>query len=263
MFRLSQERAAFWATIAKWASRALGVAAIFIGVLAKAKDSYPDLLQKFPDLAKVHDEAWWLLPTILILLPTVDWIRRWTERKTLWPIVKAILDDFRSRLFPTNGDPSHYHRATLFRRCAWVWRKKSLRSPGRGWVKVYERSGHTTQNSRTVFRAPNDPDKATGVAGTTWAWNRMVIVENLPNLETSPTSENFIEYAQRSNCPEKDIRELRPRSRSLCGIPIEVKGSLWGVLVIDSRSPTLPTDAIQTHHPMAAKFLAKVLEQLR
>ena len=258
---LSGEAAEFLGRLSRWASRVLSVASIWSGAALKLQEGRPELLNSYPSLA-LAVPPWWLLPILLLLLPLVEWFRRYTDRVTLWPVVKSTLDDFRRHLFGSVDDPAHHHRVTLFRRCWWVWRMKTVRNPAIGWVKVFERSGHTTQNSRTIFRAPNEPDNARGIAGTTWAWDKVVFVEDLPDLSGNPSEKKIAEYASRSNCDIDDISNRRPRSRALCGIPIEVKGRKWGVLVIDSRNPTLPRAAIEANQPFVARYLGRVLERL-
>jgi len=258
---ISTEAAQFWGRLARWASRLLSVASIWAGVALKLQEAKPGLLGAHP-LLMLAVPPWWALPILLLLLPLVEWFRRYTDRVTLWPIVKSTLEDFRRHLFGSIDDPTHHHRVTLFKRCWWVWRIRTVRHPAIGWVKIFERTGHTTQNSRTVYRAPNNPDLARGIAGTTWAWNKTVFVEELPDLSGSPAAERVADYAKRSNCDFEDIRSRLPRSRSLCGFPIEVKGRVWGVLVVDSRNTTLPRAAIEVNQPFVAKFLGRVLERL-
>jgi hypothetical protein len=203
-------------------------------------------------------------PILLIATPLSDSFRRWLERKTLWPLVKEILEEFRKQIYPASKDPVHLHRVTLFRHCAWVARRRLFKRPfGFGWLKIIERSGHTSLNSRTVFYAPNDPDKAEGVAGIAWAWNTVVFREDLPDLRGSKAEEAGLEeYAKGSNTPLSLVKDLMPVSRSLCGIPIEVKGRVWGVLVVDSRHPKLPKKLIEQHCVLAAKFLSRILERV-
>jgi hypothetical protein len=197
---------------------------------------------------------------LLIAVPIADAARRWIEKQTLWPLVKSTLEDFKSRIYPA-ADPQFRHRITLFRYSPWVWRWRAFRQFGFGWVYIVERTGHTTQNSRTIFRAPNDPDGAEGMAGTTWACNQLQAIETLPDLAASGWENLAATYAADTCCPLDEIRRRRPKSRSFCGIPVEVKGKVWGVLVIDSRDPTLPKKLISTHYQTAAKHLGRLLER--
>jgi GAF domain-containing protein len=60
------------------------------------------------------------------------------------------------------------------------------------------------------------------------------------------------------------MRKRLSMARSYLGIPIEVKGERWGVIVLDSRSPNgirppegLPYDTYR----VMAKFLEQMLER--
>jgi hypothetical protein len=259
--RISAEALAWWLWVSKWATRVFGAASVVAGVLVKvapsalgfdADKSTDELVQRIAQIA---------FPGLLIAVPIIESLRRRFERKSLWPLVKEILDEFRKQIYPR--DELHLHRVTLFKRCAWVLRKRFFSFRGWGWLKIIERSGHTSRNSRTVFFAPNDEDKAEGVAGLAWAWNTVVYREELPDVRNGAPSERaFKLYAEGSNTSIDLVKQLRPASRSLCGIPVEIGGRVWGVLVVDSRVTKLPQDKIEQHYPLAAKFLSRILERL-
>jgi hypothetical protein len=259
--RISPEALSWWMWVTKWVTRVLGAASIAAGLLVKvapsalgfeADKAIDDSVQHFAQIA---------FPLLLVSVPVFESFRRRLERKTLWPLIKEILDEFRKQIYPRNE--LHLHRVTLFKRCGWVFRKRFFDAPGWGWLKIIERSGHTRRNSRTVFFAPNDEDKAEGVAGLAWAWNTVVYREDLPDVKGgTPSDRVFKLYADGSNTPIDLVRELRPSSRSLCGIPVEVGGQIWGVLVVDSRQVKLPQDKIEQHYPLVAKFLSRILERL-
>jgi hypothetical protein len=259
--RISQDILIFWQPILRWLCRALGVACVLAGVLVKADLQGLDGLGLRIDQAHLRELAQLLFPLLLIVVPALESLRRWMERKTLWPLVKDVLEEFRKQLCPR--EDLHRIRVTLFKRSRWVFRIRFLKRPGWGWLKIVERSGHTSQNSRTVFFAPNDPDRAEGVAGLAWAWNTVVIREDLPDVKSgSPKESQWRNYAAGSNASVDLVKELRPGSRSLCGIPVEVSGRVWGVLVVDGRDPKLPSDKIQQHYSIVAKFLSRILEKV-
>lgn len=248
----------------KWATRLLGAASVLAGTLIKIAPSSIGLGSDHETDAAIQRLAPIAFASLLILVPVLDSLRRWLERKTLWPLVKEILEEFRKQIYPNGRHPAHMHRVTLFRHCKWVLRRRFLdHLPRTGWLKIIERSGHTTRNSRTVFFAPDDPDRAEGVAGIAWAWNTVVFKEHLPDLRNETVTEDrLVEYANNSNTPLEVVRQLNPVSRSLCGIPIEVNGRVWGVLVVDSRQPQLPQALIEQHYVLAAKFLSRILERV-
>lgn len=264
MIRISQEGRLRAVAVLKFVTRTLGVASILVGIAFKLPAEQVEILsQKNWLAAQLFTNLWWVMPLVLVLLPVTEAFRRWVEKQTLWPLVKAVLEDFKARLYPTSkGDPAFAHRITLFRYCKWTVRWRAIREMGLGWVRIVERTGHTTQNSRTVFRAPNDPDRAEGMAGSTWVANQLLFVEHLPDLSASNWESKAPKYAADTKCSLEEIKRRRPKSRSMCGIPVEVKGRVWGVLVIDSRDSTLPRAEIEAHYQMAAKYLSRLLERL-
>lgn len=259
----SQDALKFWLRLAKWLGRVLAVASIVAGTLIKVAPSSIGLVPATQDAA-VQKFAIVAFPLLLILVPSIDAIRRFLERRTLRPLIKEVLEEFRRQIFPGTKDPLHFHRVTLFRHRPWVFRWDCIRAGAKfGWLKVVSRTGHTTQNSRTVFFAPNDPEQAQGVAGVAWAWGQTVFKEGLPDLSVANVSDEILqEYAAASNADFEYIKKLKPRSRSLCGIPIEVQGRIWGVLVVDSRDARLPQKLINQHYAPAVKFLSRILERV-
>jgi hypothetical protein len=250
----------FWVRLV---TRTLAVLSVVCAALLKVPaDFQKAVVDNSQVLGFLQHQAWWALPALLVSVPAGDALRRWIERQTLWPLVKALLNDFRNRLYPQSTDPAHFHRVTLFRHAKWVWRWRAIKARALGWVYIVERTGHTTQNSKTIFRACNDPELAVGVAGTTWTANQLTYFEGLPILRDESHESELAQYASKTNCSLDEIRRRRPQSRSLCGIPVEVKGRVWGVLVIDSRYAELPKDRIESNHPIVAKFLGRLLERL-
>jgi len=179
----------------------------------------------------------------------------------LWNTVHSYLDSFREEAFNVGlDDAQHHHRVTLFRYKPWYWHFR--RWPWSGWLVPVERSGHTTQASISVYRAPDDADKAEGVAGMTWARRRIVNVSNLPDLSEDPSRDDMQRYAKATGMNLEVVKKKRPKARSFCGIPVEIKGEVWGVLVLDSRSADgINTNSQILYRPLG-KFLAKILERV-
>ena len=167
----------------------------------------------------------------------------------IWKAIQAVFNEFGERAFNRkDDDPVHYHRVTLFqyvqlwklgRLWLYPWRWQAGRLPWSGWLVPVARSGHTTKRCNAVFLAPDDADRAEGVAGQVWATNSQILVEELPALDSSSSDEVIADYATRTFVPEEWVRArlTKPLPRSLCGVPIEVDGRIWGVLVLDSRVP--------------------------
>jgi hypothetical protein len=153
------------------------------------------------------------------------------------------LDEYRREFFDKqpgiDGQPRHFHRITLYR-YAWHWCFRGL--PWSGWLVPVARSGHTSRSGLPTFKAPiNKPDDAEGIAGQAWVNWGTVTLSDLPDMhENTPSDESVAEYARQAWVSEKWLRRRigtsgRSNARSFLGIPVDVKGKKWGVLVVDSR----------------------------
>jgi hypothetical protein len=203
--------------------------------------------------------AWLAVPGLLLLAAAFGWARATIGDPRIWRVVHDTLDQFREKLFQhTPDDQMHEHRVTLFQRVPWCWCFR--RWPWDGWLIPVERSGHTTQRSGSIFKAPDNADHVEGVAGMTWSRRKPVYVPNLPDLTPSATDAEIQDYARNSWVSEEYVRKQRPRFRSLYGIPVEVKGQIWGVFVVDSRHPIIREKEVKQYYKMIARFLGKTLE---
>lgn len=193
-----------------------------------------------------------------------------------WRAVQRVLNEHRLVAFDVHdGDPVHHHRVTLFKRMRWeaclrpctYWAWGWKRWPLDGWLIPVARSGHTTQRTDVIFMAPDDAENAEGVAGQTWACDQVLVINDLPDVSNDPTNENITDYAKRSFLSEDWVRKRmgkRQLSRSLCGIPLEVRGERWGVLILDSvrenaiKDKARPWDNYRTLVPV---FLEQLLSR--
>lgn len=181
----------------------------------------------------------------------------------MWSVVQCVLDQFQQFAFSDRReDPLHHHRVTLFRAVR-------LRHPWKVWpwsrcLKAVARSGHTTQRSTVIFRIPDDADKAEGVAGRTWSTRRTVQVDGLPDLGGVVNEQMLAEYAGktfvRRHWLEKWRRREQRPARSFCGVPVEVRNEIWGVLVLDSRDERPIGPRQRSVYNSLAKILGAVLE---
>lgn len=210
-------------------------------------------------LRRNQDNAWWFLPTLMALVGTAQLGKRFVGPPIVWSTLKAVLDLFREHTFGTiEDDPVHFHRVTLFkhRRFAFTFSE----NPFGGRLVPFERSGHTTRVCRSKFRAPDDADKCEGIAGRTWATGKPVRVAGLPDTLSGADVE-LQAYADATYMTVEDVRRLRPKARSYLGLPVEVGGRVWGVIVLDSRGvDTIDDGAIKTYR-IVAKVLGKLLEK--
>jgi hypothetical protein len=216
----------------------------------------------FKEVVKdLQQSAWVFLPTLLIASGLLGLARKILSPPWLWQTVHTYLDVFRADVFDSATDGAyHHHRVTLFRYVKWRFSLRAV--PWAGWLVPVERSGHTTQSHISCFLAPDDADRAEGIAGKTWARNRVCGISNLPDLSNNPSSDELAEYAEQSGLSVHQLRKKMPKTRSMFGIPVEVKGNLWGVIVVDSRSPDGIKRDVETIYRPLGKFLPKLLERV-
>jgi hypothetical protein len=274
-------RVTFWSAIYRVAAvsqyLAAGAATLIGGLLRTKPERWGDL---GAGLAWVQENSWWLIPVFAGVVLVSRGLCDWIGRPWVWEAVRTVLNDFRKQSFTLSSDDAvHQHRVTLFRRVTWVWwiwpfRGKwwpwgKRRWPWSGWLVPVVRSGHTTQQTSSVFLAPDDADSAEGVAGVTWARQDVVLQTDLPDLSGTPTDEAIRQYATRAFVDVEWVRQrLAKRSpcpRSLCGIPVMVSGKLWGVIVLDSRSPSairVNSSIYKVYQDVTPAFLAELLKRV-
>ncbi|WP_376692755.1 hypothetical protein [Wenzhouxiangella sp. EGI_FJ10409] len=165
-----------------------------------------------------------------------------------WETVETLLGELREHLIADKylREPLHHHRVTLFRHQKFkldpgirrLWRKgEPWRWPWKGWLVQVARSGHTTQNTKRTFCAPDYAELAEGVAGQTWVRLTTFEVRDIdpPTLDDPDSISN---YAQETYVSEEYVKaKLRATEtfpRSMIGFPIEKGGKPWGVIVVDS-----------------------------
>jgi hypothetical protein len=181
----------------------------------------------------------------------------------IWDSVHEVLDQLRLLAFDKckTTDPVHHHRVTLFKAVVDPWFPFRIRRYLR-WLVPVERSGHTTRNSSVAFRIPDNADEAEGIAGQTWAINKVLVVKGLPDIANLKKGQAALvkDYAERTFVTVDWIRKENPVGRSFCGIPVEVKGKLWGVLVFDSRDENSIDDQEASRvYQQYGKFLGNLL----
>lgn len=235
-----------------------GIALATIQASTKADPSQWQLGSDF--LIWLQQNAWATVPLLMVALGLMQ-ITRWTIGPPwVWDTVHHLLDSFQGYVFEGESGPLQHHRVTLFkyvrvrpRLCRWPWS---------GWLVPVERSGHTARRNRTSFLAPDDAEQAEGIAGQTWVQNRVVVVNELPDINENPSRDVLAEYAQRTWIAETWVlQKQRQHARSFCGIPVEVKGKLWGVIVLDSRNPgAIDQNAIR-FYSLIGRCLGKLLER--
>lgn len=176
-------------TVLQWSS---GIIVTIVGASLKA--DIEEVRAWFPAAVRTltwsQNNAWLLIPILTVVVGFAQVVRRTLGAPWVWAVVHSLLDILQKRAFGEEPEaPLHHHRATLFRHVTWKFCLR--RWPWSGWLVPVERSGHATRRSSVFFRAPDDADRAEGVAGQTWACSGVIFRDNLPNLDgtasTTPT----------------------------------------------------------------------------
>lgn len=258
-------------TAAGWIAIASGVVGAFVGASLKAdpKD-WPSIATP---LLAVQGSTYWLVPLCALTTGGLTAFRRVIGPPWVWGAIHEFVDSFRNHIFKHQEDDAlHHHRVTLFQFCPW-WRWPCF------FVKVdlnaklipIERSGHMTKKSKCYFLAPDDGDSVFGVAGAAFTRQKTIVISGLPEITTDSTKEEISLYAKLGYVTEDWVRERIDRmrknpnagfARSYCGIPIKVKGKVWGTIVIDSRHPTAIDDADEGVYELLGRSLSKLLERV-
>lgn len=190
--------------------------------------------------------------------------------------LKFILDEYQQKVFHANGAPQDHDRVTIFqhkKNCIFVrhWSAKRFfipwgnKPPLSDYLVPVLRSGHISQNTKAVFYAPDESDRAEGVAARAWASNRSIILNNLPAMRSASPNRDVKNYAESTFCDvnmvRKYISEGRQMPRSIAAIPIDCGGKIWGVVVLDSRSPNGVTDESVQHYQLTVALIGQLLER--
>jgi hypothetical protein len=245
-----------------WLQGLLSVFSVIVPALLKAD---PDQIKNiFGDSIKntviyIQQNTWWIILILLTAIFLIDRYRKIIGNPKDWGIIQYWLNDLREKVFSNCLDEElHHHRITLFKHCKFYFCNRKW--PWSGWLIPVIRSGHTTQKSNSYFMAPDQADKVEGVVGQTWSRNVPVYVPRLPDLSIQPTEEKIIKYAKSTWVSPESVNKRKFPQRSYYGIPVEVNGKLWGVIIIDSYNAQLRLSVIRKAYNNVAKVFDKVLE---
>ncbi len=225
-----------------WASwlAALG-AAIIAATLKADTSSYSQWPLFLSGITFLRGSAWWTLPATTIVAAGSQQLRSRIGSRYRWKTVQVLVDHYREETFGKNehtkDDPLHFHRVTIFKQCRWrLW---FVRWPWSGWMIPVVRSNYATKSRISCFRASlDDPYSTCGIAGQAFVSCKRISVSDLPDLcVPQTTDDDFKRYAERTFVTTEVLRDDPPSSRSLLGIPIELNGTLWGSIVLDSQNP--------------------------
>lgn len=224
------------------------VAGIIAALLAGSSKAEPDKIRPHvPLLASALEwvQQWsWTAAVIMIAIGILQLLRTQMGPPWVWHAVHKILDKYRDEVFREQftrdaNERLDHHRVTLFRHVSWL--RVCWRLPWGARLIPLERSGHLTQRTRACFLAPDDGDRAEGIAGLAWSRKHPIAISGLPELRLDSPSVEIEDYAQKTNVSTKRVTKAVKKGkrlpRSLCGIMVEVKGLPWGVVVLDSQKP--------------------------
>jgi len=206
-------------------------------------------------------------PVLIVAIAFAQLTLRWIEAPRVWSAVHGILDDFRDHVFSHLKDRAeHERRVTLFKfvrfRWWWCW-------PLRHWVVPVERSGESTRRRVSTFHAPLDqPGKAEGVAGQSFATGRVIRLRQLPVVTADKVDADALrEYSKEAGASEGRLRKWlaehpgQQLPTSVCGMPVVVNGRRWGVIVLDACGDLEYDERFVRDYKLYASVLEKLLSR--
>lgn len=217
-------------------------------------------------LYELQKYSWFILIISACAIILLNMILQWIGEPWRWNAIQVVLNTLRDNVYKKQypSDPIHFHRVTLFKHVPLsvgprIW-------PWSGWLVPMSRSGHTNQNVRSVFKAPDDGDNAEGVAGLAWISKETEYLSNLPEITTKSSDELIADYANATNVSvpfvKRRISKNRSNPRSLIAIPIEVNNQVKWIVVLDSRHPNdlqkIADDAASNYTPIISYLLRGV-----
>lgn len=218
-----------------------------------------------------------------LIVYLVSWLITRSVDPKLWDEIQFILDRYQEKCFGDDVERDH-HRVTLFqlkKRCFFIkhWSSKHWFWPY-GNAGVWQnflvptlRSAHLSKKTKACFHVPDDGEKCEGIAGAAYRSRSIIVRNNLPDLAKKGSSNDAKKklsldkriYAKSTNCPESmvDLYLKREKAvpRSIGATPIDVNGDIWGVIVLDSRSPDAITKESLKNFTIVIATIGKLLER--
>ena len=262
-----------------WMSGAAAFFATALGLI-NGIDEKEDWLKSRPIASRcvefIQENAIWMYLIIIVLVLVSEIYKRFGD-PWVWEKIKFILDEYQGKAFNVNGaTPADHNRVTLFRytqNCMFQrhWSSNSWYNPGgknplfSSYLLPVLRSGHMSQKTKAMFYAPDSSDKAEGIAALAWASRQAISAPGLPLITAKSNKSDRKQYAEATfsdiKMIDKYAAEGRPMPRSISAIPIESSGSIWGVIVLDSRSPGGVSDNAVEHYRLTVALVGHLLER--
>ena len=191
--------------------------------------------------------AFLVLPLATIVVAVSAELRRVVRSTATEKVVKALLDDFLKEGFE-DDDASTAHRVTLFKHTRFVLSPFCClfgKNPYGGWLVPFERAGEFSLGTGVKFYAPkDDPEKFEGVVGYIFGTGNCECIEGLPDIQNKVSESKIDKYATATGVTSLYVKNRLKRKkvmpRAFWGIPIEVGGRRWGVLLVDSFESRIP-----------------------
>lgn len=255
--------------IAKYGALVTTLAATIAVFLDKLKlESIPNSLSFLqPGILRLQSAEWYVIPGITAIATGFVWWNKSITPPWIWEAVHVFMDSYRDPVFKSVvEDPIDHHRITLFQYFPWWKCIYCARWPWKTRLIPVERSGHISQRTSSTFCAPDDPEKAEGIAGRAWRTLRVITVSGLPDVRSHPTEANISDYARRTWVKPSWVRSRIARRKSLArsyvGIPIRANGKPWGVIVIDSMGEKTVESLETSVYDLMGKTLSPLLERV-
>lgn len=187
-----------------------------------------------------------------------------------WQIIKFVLDEFQEDAFKENmNDPKDHHRITLFqKKRVWTifdskWYKRKIID--RCLVPIL-RSGEQSQRAFARFPITDVSDENESVAARAYSCNSAFAVTDLPEITKKTTKTAQHQYAEKTFCSLNMINYYlendRAMPRSIAAFPLTVNGHIWGVVVLDSRSPNSISNDYIVNYSLTISLIETLLEKL-
>ena len=241
---------------------------VLSATIAMSPERFESTHPLLADLATWADNwAWLAIFACSGVMVGCAWVVRRLGDPRCHATVVQVLNQFRDGVFGhDDGDYAH-HRVTLFKHHSFRLLGFDINERGwplSGWLVPIARSGHTAQRTNVAFLAPDNTDRARGIAGRAWAARSgTASATELPDVQGTPTPLDIREYAKQTNVSESWVRKRGPRARSLVGFTIETpSGVPWGVLIADSRNPELDLVEARMQYDSHGTVLGQLVEGL-
>lgn len=268
--------------VGQWIAWIAAGMAVVLGLLADVEPQRPPF-NTWPEMVlstiKFLNDWSLVLYVIIPLLFVFAWSLRCTGDPWVWEKIQYLVNGIDEKVFQDlTRDRENRHRVTLFQRkqfvlfvrrpgSSWFWPYGEKGHPWSGWLVPVLRSGHTAQNTRSIFYAPRGKNshKVEGVVGQAWAEQRTIIVDKLPDIQQNNPETMKEEYAKKTWCDvnlvDRYTDREQPPPRSIGAVPIEVRGKPWGALVFDSKALEGITNRKAKQYTLTVSLIGHLLEK--